>query len=460
MHSMMNSKFLIFILLLLSVSLVSAANLEVKVLERNDIIISELERSNATFTLNITNLDVSDDFQIYSLVSIAMYPKEFFRIESGKSIILEVTAVPFKEILNSKKGIYAFEYQIKGKKTGFFKDALAIKLFDIKDIALVSIEDIPLNSSKVKMIVNNKENIEIKNLKITAKSNFFEFSETIDLKKKESKIFEIPIILDEKISAGDYEAEIIYELNNVKSSLKMPIKYLEATGISVYEHTSGFIIKKTNITKTNEGNVPAVAIIEVRRNILTRLFTVYSDRPTTSQRNGIFVDYSWEKEMGVGESYTVNVNTNYTIPFIIILLVVLVGLFVRFMGNKKLSIHKGISLVRTKGGEFALKINLRVKANREVRQVIISDRIPGHAKLFNKFGIPPHRIDENARKIEWDIPQLNAGEERVFSYVIYSKINIVGSFELPAASVSFESDGKKEFVLSNKTHFASETTEN
>ena len=415
MHSMMNSKFLVFILLLLSVSLVSAANLEVKVLEKNDIIISELERSNATFTLNITNLDVSDDFQIYSLVSIGMYPKEFFRIESGKSIILEVTAVPFKEILNSKKGIYAFEYQIKGKKTGFFKDALAIKLFDIKDIALVSIEDIPLNSSKVKMIVNNKENIEIKNLKITAKSNFFEFSETMDLKKKESKIFEIPIILDEKISAGDYESEIIYELNNVKSSLKMPI---------------------------------------------TRLFTVYSDRPTTSQRNGIFVDYSWEKEMGVGESYTVNVNTNYTIPFIILLLVVLVGLFVRFMGNKKLSIHKGISLVRTKGGEFALKINLRVKANREVRQVIISDRIPGHAKLFNKFGIPPHRIDENARKIEWDIPQLNAGEERVFSYVIYSKINIVGSFELPAASVSFESDGKKEFVLSNKTHFASETTEN
>ena len=105
-------------------------------------------------------------------------------------------------------------------------------------------------------------------------------------------------------------------------------------------------------------------------------------------------------------------------------------------------------------------MNLRVKARSTVRNVIISDRIPGHAKLFNKFGVQPHRIDERTRKIEWDIPHLNAGEERVFSYIIYSKINIVGSFELAAASVSFEHDGKREHVMSNRTNFAAETTEN
>ncbi len=457
----MKFKFFSLVIIIFMFSVVSAANLDVKVIEKNEIIITELEKANATFKLEITNLEnVDDEFQIYSLVSVGMYPKEFFRINKGETITLDVSAVPFKEILRDKRGIYAFEYQIKGKKTGFYKGTLAIRLFDVKDAVSVSIADIPLNATKVKMTVTNKENITIKDLKITAKSEFFEFSKSFDLDGKETKVIEIPIILEKKISAGEYEAEITYELNGKKSSNILLLQYLEASGISVSEHTKGFIVKRTEITKTNEGNVPGVAKIDIRKNILTRLFTIYSDKPTTSERNGIFVDYSWEKEIGVGESYTVNVTTNYTFPFIIILLVVVVGFLVSFLSTGKLSVHKGVSFVRTKGGEFALKINLRVKAKGNVKNIIISDRIPGHAKVFNKFGIPPHRIDEHSRKIEWDIAHLNAGEERVFSYIIYSKINIVGSFELPAASVSFEHDGKRQHMFSNKTHFAAETTEN
>ena len=456
----MNPKFLVLILSLFLIPFASSLNLEVKVLEQENIIITEIDKTNATFKLQITNQDKTDDFQIYSLVSVGMYPKEFFRIEEGQTIILNVTAVPFKEILRDKRGIYAFEYQIKGKNTGFFKDALSVRLFDVKDAVMVSIEDIPLNATSVEMIVKNNENVFIPDLKIVAKSNFFEFSQTFDLDREEQKKFQIPIILEDRISAGDYEAEIRYELDGKKSSFNMPIRYLESSGISVHESTNGFIIKKTNITKTNTGNIVAVAIIEIRKNILTRLFTVYSDKPTAVERKGIFVDYIWEKEIGVGESYTVNLTTNYTLPFIIILLIVVVGFLVKFVATKKVSVHKGVSFVKTRGGELALKVNLRIKSRSGVKNVVISDRIPGHAKLFNKFGIPPHRIDEPTRKIEWDIHQLNAGEERVFSYIIYSKINIVGSFELPAASVSFEHEGKHEHVISNKTHFAAETTEN
>ncbi|MEK6836194.1 MAG: hypothetical protein AABX94_00850, partial [Nanoarchaeota archaeon] len=172
----MNIKFFSLIILFLMFSLVSAANLDVKVLEKKDIIITEFDKSNATFTLNITNLeDVDDEFQIYSLVSIGMYPKEFFRINGGETITLEVSAVPFKEILRDKRGIYAFEYQIKGKRTGFFKDTLAVSIFDLKDVVDVSINDIPLNSTKTKMTVTNKENVKIEDLKIVVKSGFFEF---------------------------------------------------------------------------------------------------------------------------------------------------------------------------------------------------------------------------------------------------------------------------------------------
>ena len=163
---MMNSKYILLFSVLFLISFVSAADLEVIVLEKNEIIITELERTNATFKLSITNNGDSDEFQIYSLVSVAMHPKEFFKINHGETLILDVVAVPFKEIISSKKGIYAFEYQIKGKETGFFKDTLALRIFDVKDAVAVTINDIPLNATKVEMILRNKENIKIDNIKI------------------------------------------------------------------------------------------------------------------------------------------------------------------------------------------------------------------------------------------------------------------------------------------------------
>ncbi len=456
----MRFKRLLILLFILLIPLTAAANLQVEQLEKSNILITEYG-NNATFKLKITNNENSgDEFQIYSLVGINLYPKGFFTIISGGSINLDVTAVPHRETLRDRRGVYSFEYQIKGKNTGFFKDMMVIKIIDIKDAVDISVEDILLNASITKLYIKNKEKTEINGLKIVAKSKFFEFSQTLYLDSEEEKTFVVPILLERQIEAGEYELGVSYELNDKKSSKTGAVRYLEASGISVISKTEGFIVKKATTTKKNEGNVPAIARITARRNILTRLFTVYSDRPATSARNGLFVDYSWEKELGVSEAYTVTVTTNYTFPFVMILLVIVVALLTRFLMTSKVSIKKRVSFVRTRGGEFALKVVLRIKARKNVSHVIITDRIPGHAKLYNKFGIPPHRIDESTRKIEWDITHLGAGEERVFTYIIYSKINIVGSFELPAASASFEHEGKREHIFSNKTNFAAETTEN
>jgi hypothetical protein len=457
----MINKITLFTIILLIIPLTSSAELTVEQLEKNNILISELESSNATFKLKITNNENRDDeFQIYSLVSIRMYPKEFFTIKKGETIILDVTAEPYKNILEEKKGVYAFEYQIKGKNTGFFKDSLAIRIFDIKDIIETSVNNIIFGAETAKITITNKEKVPINDLTIVAKSKFFEFSQIINLANEETKTFDIPITLQKPIPAGEYKVEIRYEINDKKSSKTTNLQYLEESGLSTTETEKGFIIKKVTTTKTNEGNIPATSIITSRKNIITRLFTIYSDKPTSSIRSGIFVDYTWEKELGVGESYTLTVTTNYTFPLIIILLIISVGILVKFFATGKVTIKKRVAFVRTKGGEFALKVALRVKAHKNVSGLIVTDRIPGHAKVFNKFGIQPHRIDESTRRLEWDVSRLNTGEERIFTYVIYSKINIIGSFELPAASVSFECNGQKDHVFSNKTYFAAETTEN
>jgi hypothetical protein len=442
-----------------SLTLVSAADLTVVKVNENPVIIAETN-NNATYTLRITNNEAyADTFRIYALVSATIYPKESFTIASGETKTLEVSIVPHKEVRRDKRDRYAFEYQIKGDRAGYFKDSFTIKIVDLKDVLEFSVDNIPLQASETTLSLKNLENAYVDDLKIIAKSKFFEFSQTVSLGPKETRTFTTPITLAKQIPADTYPVDISYRFNDRTIEIQTDVKYLEKGGVSVSESSSGFIIKKTTMTKANEGNIKTTATISTQKNLLTRLVTLYSEPPTTSERSGLFVTYTWEKELGVGESYTVTVTTNYTIPLLLLLLVVAVALFTRYLVTGKVSVKKRVSLVHTKGGEFALRVTLRVKAKKNVDNVVVIDRIPGHAKLYDKFGIRPHRMNESSRTIEWDMRSLSAGEERVFTYIIYSKINIVGTFELPAASVSFNHNGAQEHTYSNRTYFAAETAE-
>ena len=45
---------------------------------------------------------------------------------------------------------------------------------------------------------------------------------------------------------------------------------------------------------------------------------------------------------------------------------------------------------------------------------------------------------------------------RVFTYIIYSKIGVVGKFELPEAKVIYEKGGKVKETTSNKSFYVNE----
>lgn len=124
-----------------------------------------------------------------------------------------------------------------------------------------------------------------------------------------------------------------------------------------------------------------------------------------------------------------------------------------------LALNKKITFVRTKKGEFALKVSLHLKARKHLENIQIIDKIPGIAKLFSGFGRKPDKVDPKTKRLFWDIQKLSRGEKRVFSYIIYSKMNIIGRFELPAAMAHYQHDNKVKKVTSNKAYFAAEKTD-
>jgi hypothetical protein len=48
---------------------------------------------------------------------------------------------------------------------------------------------------------------------------------------------------------------------------------------------------------------------------------------------------------------------------------------------------------------------------------------------------------------------MQPGERRVFSYIIYSKIGVLGKFALPQATAVYERDGKVKETHSNQAFF-------
>ena len=123
----------------------------------------------------------------------------------------------------------------------------------------------------------------------------------------------------------------------------------------------------------------------------------------------------------------------------------------------KLEVKKSISYVKTKDGQFALRVKINVKARTAVENVSITDRIPSIVKIYNKFGfIKPDKIDAKNRRLHWNIGKLFPGEERVFDYIVYAKVGVIGKFSLPGALAVYEHEGTINEVSSNQVFFLNE----
>ncbi|MBU1102982.1 MAG: hypothetical protein KJ600_00280 [Nanoarchaeota archaeon] len=446
----------VVVVLVFSQGVLAEGNLSVEKIPVMDVVIAELDKP-AVYELVINNSGEQDSFEIYTLVGVRIEPKGSFVVSPGETRI-EIQAFMGEEIRKEKNGFLYFEYQMKGKNFGIFKDKLLVRIVRLADVLEIGAEPLHPEDSKAEIIVKNLENIELENVTVEFDSAFFSATESVSLEPYGEARVEVELNKEEleKIIAGPYIISANVRLEDAEESFEGVIEFLEKEGTSVREFSEGFVVRKTVSEKTNEGNTVAKARIEVKKDIVSRLFTTTSLEPASVEREGLFVVYSWEKELKPGETLVVESKTNYTFPFVLVILVVLIGGFVWVYSMKAVSLSKKVSLVRTKGGEFALKVKLRVKARRNVDKVQIVDSVPRMTKLFDSFGKKPDKIDKLTRRLFWDVGSLTKGEVQIYSYIIYSKMNIVGRFELSPALVSFEKDGRRKGVLSNRAFFAAE----
>tara|TARA_Y100000310_G_scaffold345031_1_gene461296 strand:+ start:844 stop:2244 length:1401 start_codon:yes stop_codon:yes gene_type:complete len=445
-----------FAFILLIFPLTSAINLNIEEKSSNAVLIPEINRP-AIFTLNIKNLGPTDNIEFYNLLGFSMAPKGTIDIDAGEIKEIELMVYPRENF--DFRGFYTFEYFIRSQDDSELLEKLTMKIVDLEDVFEIGSEEINPESNSMQIYVHNKENISFKDINGKFDSSFFEFEKVFSLGPNQRKNFEVSLNKEDfkKLMAGFYTFTTKLNIESTSLSLEGTIKFIEKDILTNKEEYYGGVVNTEIIEKKNEGNVLAETNTIVRKNIISRLFTTFDPEPDSVSRENVNVYYTWNREIPPGEILTITVKTNWLFPIIIAFLVLIIVMLVKQYKRRNLVLRKRVNFVHAKGGEFALKVSLTIHAKDTLERVQIIDRLPNLVKIYERFGSEkPKRINERTRRIEWEFDALESGETRVVSYIIYSKIGVLGKFALPEATGIYEKDGKIHESQSNKTFFISE----
>lgn len=319
----------------------------------------------------------------------------------------------------------------------------------------------PREPVELKVDVWNKNPLDIKELKISIRSQLYNTDRLVHLGplSKLTEVFNIvfeptqaPLldVLTVKISVGDIEF----------TPLKKTVEILAYKDLKEELFVEkGLLKKKTHYTFTNNGNSPATKVFDVKRHLLGYLYTFFSsdaEKAEDSKGNAV---YRWAFTLKTAESKEIIVTNNYRYICYGIILVAL-GIFGYYFFRSPLIIRKEARVLKIEDeGISHLKVLLHLKnrTNKAVDNIRVIDRAPHIAKLDKEFALgtmQPEKIIRHEQKgtiLKWQIPTLEAFEERIITYKVYSKLKIIGGLLLPRAVLKFKSKNDKfHRVLSNR----------
>jgi len=452
-------KIAILFIISLMLPAICAINLDINKTSENEVMILDANEP-AIFDLTIKNKGISDEFEFYTFFALLEEPKELVSINSGETKEIQVKLIPTYSL---KTGFSTFTLFIRAKDGTEIEKQLTMRVINLEDAFEVGSGDLDPDTNSLEVYVHNKMNFNFESITAKFSSPFFEFEESFALGPNQRKNFYVDINKEDfkKIVAGFYTLNVELTSKETTAEVEGIIKFIEKDIVTSIRKDSGFIISRKIIEKSNEGNTIASSEVIIKKNVISRLFTSFSPEPDFIEREGMKYYYSWIREIKPGEELKIVVRTNWLIPFLIIFLIIAVVVLAKKFSNTNMRLRKKVTFVKAKGGEFALKISLFVHAKKYLEKIKVIDRLPSLVKIYEKFGGEvPTKVDEANRRIEWDFEKLEEGEIRVISYIVYSKVGVLGKFALPPATAIFQRDGVIKDEESNRAFFMAEQRTN
>ncbi len=464
----MQSKNLVWISIILLVlfSVFSLAETEITVTPiDNEITTAE----QASFKLTITNnADENQVYNIYSLqsgqgwnVDVSPLKDKSIELSPGKSHTTTVVATPLEKGKLSP-GIYTLYTTIQSDLGEIYSKALKIYLSPAEPITYLPTIKVevdmdekinPTEPVSVKIFLENKNALDLTGLAVKIQSEIPEFAKevTVDLLPLEKKTVELTIMPSKFQQPKEYVLFFVFE--HKSETIKIVEKKIEIVSLlPKFEVTSSkdeaFLKTIDTLTIINTGNVRNSQLVKYPTSFLASLFSTNTGESISEDEERYF---AWEMTLSPNESAILTIVTNYRLLLYLLIAILICGGFYLYV-QSPVSIKK--TAVTAKGSENGtlseIKITLEMsnRSNRNLKDVEVIDLVPEIANVEKSLElgtIKPIEIKHTkaGTKVIWSLAELEAHEHRIITYKLKAKLNILGVFSLPRATVEFKKKGSR-----------------
>lgn len=411
----------------------------------------------AIFNFTITNKQaIEETYFIDTLLGYSIQPRSVSVPASSTQSFL-VKSYFTEKMRDEYSGTYQFSFYVKGQNTGIKDDTMKIRIVSFKNAVDIKLpEAVAMDDKTLVITIENKEDV-VLDLNLKINSELFAKEDKIAFEPYEKK--EITITLEkEKIwkEAGDYDVVITLGADEYSLDTKKTIELVPKKEITTDEKKINLLFyKKVKITKTNTGNVRQIVEVVQKQSSFANSFTHFNVEPEMSEKDNA-LELTWEKELGLGEQLVVESTTNYSLPLGVIIFIFIVGFIYIKAKTHKFSITKKATKVKTNTGEFAVKIVLFLKnhSGSDITDISVTDRLPVIGEYYEKYGTTKPDVIKKDR-LGWKIDRIERGQQKALTYILFSKIRVVGRLTLPRAYASYSIDSKSKDTNSNEVHLIS-----
>ena len=423
-----------------SLLILPLASAEVQLSEKpiNSIVVKELT-TPAKFDITIKNNNAySDSFVIDTLLDINITPKESVIVDKNSEKTVTVEISPSDSLRATQSGSFSFEYYAKGDKSGTTKSNMMIEFVPLSDLILTEMPaSVKSTDTEIPVKIKLSKDISL-DASLTMVSELLSYAKTVTLSNQATDLT-VPL-KSEMPQAGVYTVKSTFTIGGYDYTESKDMVLESVINVGEESAKSGnFLSYKSEITKENSGNSVTDVTVTVNKAIFASMFTSFNIKPTSVKRSGNMEVYEFTKELNPGEKLTVIATTSYAIPLVVLILLIVATWILIVVLTPQIKVSKKAVKVRTKSGVFATKIVLSIKnKGKEVTDLKIIDRLPAFTELVpEKFGtISPSEIRK--KTLIWHVDRLGVGEEIMLSYIVYSKLTIIGKLDIPISFTTYK----------------------
>ena len=315
----------------------------------------------------------------------------------------------------------------------------------------------PRSMVELKVNLINRNMLNNTDLEIDIMSDLFEANRVTTLAPLERKteVFEIVYNSDQE-PVTDMLIITVRAMSKTYSPLRKEIEiggFVDVV-VSLPEIRKSLFKIEEILVYTNNGNIEAEEEVLFETTLLKQLLSSTNLDPEVVEINGKRY-FKWSLVIPADESVEIEIVRNYR-PIIIALLLITLGIVGYYVFRSPVVVKKEAMILK-KRSKVKVLIHVKNRTSKLVENVRIIDKLPQLTELQKEFEVgtlKPEKVIRHAREgtvIRWQLAHLEPHEERIITYLLNSKMEVIGSYKLPSTIVKFKNKkGKFVKIYSNR----------